>query len=143
DLADWLDEIQLAAGDISFRLILTDKTDDPGIRAALAESLPNGSVLGTMVDFRLEAVDARTGQTIGTLERFSEPLVRMIPMPEGLAALPEQWDAFRYNENTGRFEFVPARTAKVGDVLLVIIRSSTNSAYLVIHHPVRFTDAEN
>jgi|GEM_PF-447000 len=143
DLADWLDEIQLAAGDISFRLILTDKTDDPGIRAALAESLPNGSVLGAMVDFRLEAVDARTGQTIGTLERFSEPLVRMIPMPEGLSAMPEQWGAFRYNENTGRFEFVPARTAKVGDVLLVIIRSASNSAYLVVHHPVRFTDAEN
>jgi hypothetical protein len=61
-------------------------------------------------------------------------------MPKSMTGMPEQWGAFRYNETTKKFDFVPARAVQIDGVWVVTIRSNSNSVYVVAHHPVKFTD---
>ncbi|MFC4598740.1 InlB B-repeat-containing protein [Cohnella hongkongensis] len=140
-LTDLLDANRLKAEDISFKITLTDKTGDEDIQAAFANDLPHGRIIGAIVDFRIEIVNVRTEQTIGTANRFSKALARAIPLPKDITDMPEQWGAFRHNEKTGKFEFVPALSVKLDDTWYAMIRSYTNSAYVIAQNPVSFADA--
>ncbi|XID90412.1 S-layer homology domain-containing protein [Paenibacillaceae bacterium WGS1546] len=142
-LNDLLAGVNLNAEDISFKITLTDKTDNKEIKAALAAGLPEAEVLGAIVDYRMEIVNAKTGQLIGTAGPFSKALTRIIPLPKNITRLPEQWGAFRYNETTRKFEFVPARAVQIDGAWYAMISSYSNSVYVVVENPVSFTDMQN
>jgi len=133
---------QLKAEDISFKIMLTDKSGDKNLQMALKSGLPNGKVLGTIVDFNIEIVVTKTGQLIGTADRFSKALTRVIPMPKSLTEMPSQWGAFRYNETKGKFEFVPAIPVKLDGIQYAMIRSYSNSVYVVAENNVTFSDLQ-
>jgi hypothetical protein len=130
----------LKAEELSFRITLTDKSGDPAIRTALARELPSGKVMGAIVDYRIELVQAKTGAAIGTADKFAEALTRLIPMPGSRTDMPEQWGAFRYRESTGKPEFVPARKLKIGEAWFAAIRSDSNSIYAVLENEIAFSD---
>jgi len=132
----------LTTDDISFKITLTDKSGDKAVQAALAGSLSNGKAIGAMVDFHLEIVNAKTGQTIGIADRFSEPLTRIIPMPKDLNSMPAQWGAFRYNEAEASFDFVPSLAVQIDGAWYAMIRSYTNSLYVVAENTVNFADVQ-
>ncbi|OAS13282.1 FG-GAP-like repeat-containing protein [Paenibacillus oryzisoli] len=139
-MKDLLAANKLNAEDISFKITLTDKSGDADIQAAFASGLPNGKVMGAIVDFNIEIINIQTKQLIGTADKFSKAMVRIIPMPNELTDLPEQWGAFRYNETKTQFEFVPARKVQIEGNLYVMISSLSNSVYVVADNPVDFTD---
>ncbi len=130
----------LSAEDISFKIVLTDKSGDASIQAALASGFPNGRVLGAPIDFDIRIVRLQNGQTLVNADTFNESIERLIPMPSGVTAMPEHWGAFRYNETNGDFEFVPARAARIDGVWYAVISSYTNSVYVVADNAVRFAD---
>ncbi|MCU6709917.1 S-layer homology domain-containing protein [Paenibacillus sp. J5C_2022] len=132
----------LQAEDISFKITLTDKSGDRGIQTALASDLPKGKVMGAIVDFRIDILNPKTGQTIGTADQFSKALTRVIPMPKNRSGMPSQWGAFRYNEETGKFDFVTARSMRIDGTWYVMISSHSNSMYVVADNAVSFTDIQ-
>jgi hypothetical protein len=133
----------LKAEDISFKVTLTDKSGNKDIQGAFANGLPKGEVIGAIVDFSIAIINTKTGKTIGSADKFSKALTRVIPMPKSMASMPEQWGAFRFNETTNKFEFVPARKAQIDGIWYVMINSYTNSVYVVADHAVSFTDMQN
>lgn len=134
---------RLKADDVSFKITLTDKSGDKSLQTTIASALPNGKVLGTTVDFHIEIVHTTTGLTVGTADKFNQALTRLIPMPNGLADLPELWGAFRYNGTNKKLEFVPAKKVKTDGVWHIAIRSYTNSIYFGASKAVSFSDTEN
>jgi len=140
ELASWLAANHLQAVDISFKITLTDKSGDKALQAALTNGLPKGKVMGAIVDYHLEIVNTKTGATIGTANQFSKALTRLIPLPRNVTAMPQQWGAFRYNDKTKKFEFVPARMERIDGVGYVTISSYTNSVYVVAENAVSFAD---
>ncbi|WP_219838125.1 hypothetical protein [Paenibacillus sp. R14(2021)] len=132
----------LKADDISFKVTLTDKSDDKNIQVAFANGLPRGKVLGAIVDFSIEIVNTKTGQMIGTADKFTKALAGVIPMPKNMTNLPEQWGAFRFNETTKNFEFVAAKTVQIDGVWYVMISSYSNSVYAVAENSVSFDDVQ-
>ncbi len=143
ELKDLLVANNLNAEDICFKITLTDKSGDRAIQAVLADGMPNGKRIGAVVDFHMEIVNGKSGKTIGASNRFSEALTRIITMPKDMTGMPEQWGAFRYNESTKEFEFVPARTEQVNGAWVVSIRSYSNSVYVVAEQAVSFADVQN
>ena len=141
-LADLLAANHLKAEDISFRITLTDRTGDERIQDALASRWPNGIVMGSAVDFHVEVIETGTGEIIQTADRFVKALTRVIPMPASITDMPELWGAFRYNETTKRFEFVPAQAVEIDDVWVVTIRSYSNSVYVTLQNAIAFEDVE-
>lgn len=131
----------LKAEDIGFQITLTDKSGNTEMQAALARGLPAGKAMGAIVDYHIDIIDSRTGTTVGTADQFSSALTRVIPMPKDMANLPAQWGAFRYNESTRRFEFVPATKVLIDGVWYVMIRSYSNSVYVAADNAVSYTDA--
>src|SRR5690606_35032636 len=87
-LQDLLAANDLKAEDISFKFTLSDKSGDAGLQAALANGLPNGKAIGAMVDFNMEIVNAKSGQPIGTADKFSKAITRMIPVLKEITDLP-------------------------------------------------------
>ncbi|MHA0856969.1 S-layer homology domain-containing protein, partial [Paenibacillus sp. CMAA1364] len=139
-LADLLVKNNLKDEDISFKIILTDKSSNKDIQDALVSGLPNGKLMGAVVDFHIDIVNTKTGQTIGTVNKFSKPLNRVIAMPTSITSMPEQWGSFRYNETAKKFEFVPAYKIQINGVWYVKIHSYSNSTYVVVQNTVSFTD---
>src|SRR5690606_5213054 len=92
------------------------------------------------VDFNMEIVNAKSGQPIGTADKFSKAITRMIPVLKEITDLPDQWGAFRYNETTKQFEFVPARKVQIDGIWHVMIRSNSNSVYVVAENAIHFAD---
>jgi hypothetical protein len=141
-LKDLLAANNLKAEDISFKITLTDKSENKEIQTAFANGLPNGKALGSIVDFNIEIMNTKTGKAIGTADKFSKALTRVIPVPKNLNNLPEQWGAFRYNETTKKFEFVAAKKVQIEGVWYVMINSYSNSTYVVAENVVSFTDVQ-
>ncbi|QJD84709.1 InlB B-repeat-containing protein [Cohnella herbarum] len=141
-LQDLLAANKLNAEEISFKITLTDKSGDADIRAAFGSGLPNGKVIGAIVDFGIEIISTKTKQPIGTADKFSKAMVRMIPMPKEMTELPELWGAFRYNETTKQFEFVPARKVQIDGIWYTMISSSSNSVYVVADNAISFADMQ-
>ncbi len=141
-LNDLLAANNLMAEDTSFRIMLTDKSGDEDIQAAMAKGLPNGKVMGSIVDFSIEVINIKTGQTIEKAEKFSKALTRIIPMRKNLTHMPEFWGAFRYNATTEEFEFVPSRTIQIDGAWYVMIGSYTNSIYVIVDNMVSFIDVQ-
>lgn len=141
-LKELLAKNNLTVEEVSFKISLTDKSGDKGLQAALADGLPNGKVIGAMVDYHLEIVNTKTGQAVGTADQFSQAITRIIPMPQNVTAMPEQWGAFRYNGTTKKFEFVPAKAVKLDGVWYALIRSYSNSTYVVAENAVSFADVQ-
>jgi hypothetical protein len=139
-LKDMLAENHLTAEDISFKITLTDKTGNKDIQAAWANGLPNRQVMGTIVDFRVEIINFKTGKNIGKADQFNQALTRVIPMPRSMMVMPTQWGAFRYNETTKKFEFVSAKKVQIDGVWYVMISSRSNSVYVVAENTMSFTD---
>ncbi|WP_230986806.1 S-layer homology domain-containing protein [Cohnella fermenti] len=139
-LQDLLAANKLNAEDISFKITLTDKSGDADIQAAFARGLPNGKVMGAIVDFSIEIINTKTKQPVGAADKFSKAMVRIIPMPKEMTDLPDQWGAFRYNETAKQFEFVPARKVQIEGNWYVMISSLSNSVYVVADNSVYFTD---
>lgn len=131
----------LKAEEINFQITLTDKSGNKDMQAALARGLPDGKAMGAIVDYRIDIIDSRTGAPVGTADRFGSALTRVIPMPKDMTNLPAQWGAFRYNESTRRFEFVPAKKVRIDGVWYVMIRSYSNSVYVAADNAVSYTDA--
>lgn len=141
-LKEWLAKNNLKTEEISFKITLTDKSGDKELQTAFANGLPNGKAMGAMVDFHIEILNAKTGQTIGKADPFSKALTRVIPLPKNLTSMPEQWGAFRYNETTRKFEFVPAKAVQIDGVWYVMIRSYSNSVYVVADQATSFADVQ-
>uniref|UniRef100_UPI0011411E7E S-layer homology domain-containing protein n=1 Tax=Paenibacillus luteus TaxID=2545753 RepID=UPI0011411E7E len=139
-LQDLLAKNGLKAEDISFKVTLTDKSGDKDIQAAVASGLPKGQVLGAIVDFNILIINTKSGQVIGTADKFSSALTRIIPMSKNMTDIPEQWGVFRYNETTKKFEFVSAKKVLIDGAWYVTINSYSNSVYVVAQNPVSFTD---
>ncbi|MBD2862465.1 OmpL47-type beta-barrel domain-containing protein [Paenibacillus oceani] len=139
-LKDLLAKNDLNAGDISFKVILTNKSDDKDIQKASADGLLRGQVVGPIVDFNMEIINTKNRQSVGTSNLFSKSLPIVIPMPKSMTSMPEQWGAFRYNEATKKFEFVPAKKVLIDGAWYVTISSYSNSVYVVAQNPVSFTD---
>lgn len=137
-----LEKNRLKAEDVSFKITLTDKSGDKTLQAAIASVLPNGKVLGAIVDFRIDIVHTNTGLTIGKEGQFNQALTRLIPMPNNSTDLPELWGAFRYNEMNKKLEFVPAKKVKKDGVVYISILSFTNSVYFAASKTVGFSDME-
>jgi len=141
-LADLLAKNNLKAEDIGFKITLTDKSGDKDIQAAFANRFLQGEAMGAIVDFHVTIINTKTKQSIGTAVTFSEALTRVIPMPKNMTNMPEQWGAFRYNEMTKTFEFIPAIKVKIDGVWYAMLRSYSNSVYVVAHNPASFTDVQ-
>lgn len=141
-LQDILVKNNLNTADISFKITLTDKSGDKNMQSALATGLPNGKMMGAMVDYHIDILRTQTGQSIGTAEKFSQALTRVIPMPKDIVDMPEQWGAFRFNEAAKRFEFVPAKSVQIEGVWYTWIRSFSNSPYVVVENKMSFTDMQ-
>ncbi|MBO9599953.1 MAG: cadherin-like beta sandwich domain-containing protein, partial [Cohnella sp.] len=139
-LKDLLTRHGITENEISFKITLSDKSGDGEIRTAFAAGLPRGDALGAIVDFQMEIVNSKSGKFIGTVHQFDREIARLIPMPMNVTAMPERWGAFRYNAESKRFEFVPAKTVTIDDVLYVTIASSSNSVYVVAENKVSFDD---
>lgn len=133
---------RLNAEDINFKITLTDKSGDKDIQAAFAHGLPNGKIMGAIVDFHLDMISSKTGQTIGSANTFGKALTRMIPMPKSVTVMPSQWGAFRYNEMTKKFEFVAAKKIQIDGVWYAMIDSYSNSVYVVSGNPASFLDVQ-
>lgn len=131
----------LEAEDISFKITLTDKSGNKDMQAALARGLPAGKAMGAIVDYHIDIIDGLTGTTVGTADRFSSALTRVIPIPRNMTSFPAQWGAFRYNETTRQFEFVPAKKVQIDGVWYVMIRSYSNSVYVAADNAVSYIDA--
>ncbi len=129
--------------DISFKINLIDLSGNEDIREALASRLPNGRTMGSIVDFSIDIINNSTSKHIGAADQFTQALVRIIPMPKNVTAMPEQWGAFRYNESAKQFEFVPAQSVRIDGVWYVTIHSYSNSVYAVANNEVGFTDARS
>jgi len=142
ELQDWLAASRLKSEDIRFRIDLIDKTGDKDIETAFASSLPEGQVMGAIVDFHIAVINAKTGQAIGTADQFSKPLTRVIPMPGNIIDMPAQWGAFRYREASKKFAFVPAQAVKIDGAWYVMIRSYSNSVYVTSRNAVSFNDVQ-
>ncbi|KOY14280.1 S-layer homology domain-containing protein, partial [Paenibacillus xylanivorans] len=141
-LQDVLTTNTLKIDEISLRISLTDRSDDKNIQATFTGDLPNGKVMSAIVDFGMEIVNTKTGQSIGTAEVLNKALTRMIPLPKHLTALPKQWGAFRYDEKVQKFEFVAARSVQIEGVWYAMIQSNINSVYVVAENPLSFTDVK-
>jgi alpha-tubulin suppressor-like RCC1 family protein len=139
-LQELLAKNNLKAENISFKITLTDKSGDKTVETALANGLPNAKVLGAIVDFHIDIVNTKTGQAIGTADQFSQALTRVIPMPKSMSEMPAQWGAFRYNDTTKTFEFVPAQKQLLDGIWYVMISSYSNSVYTVAENTTSFTD---
>ena len=61
-----------------------------------ANFLPNGNVLGAIVDFHIDIINTKSGQAIGKADKFSQELIQVIPLPKSETEMPEQWGVFRY-----------------------------------------------
>lgn len=81
-LNDLLAANNLNSEEISFKITLTDKSGNKEIKTALATGLPQSEVLGAIVDFNIEIVNTKTGQSIGPSSRFNKTLTRIIPLPK-------------------------------------------------------------
>lgn len=141
-LKDWLATNNLTTKDISFKMTVADKSGNKDIQAAFANGLPNGKVMGVVVDFSIEIVNTRTGQTLGTADKFSKALARLIPMPKDTTSITERWGAFRYNESTKKFEFVPARKIQIDGGWYALVNPNSNSVYVVAQNAVSFADVQ-
>ncbi|QHT58928.1 hypothetical protein GXP70_02355 [Paenibacillus lycopersici] len=140
ELPKWMAKYNLQAADLGFKFVLTDRSEDPTLQSALEEDLPGGEAISDMVDFHLEIVNRKTGQSIGTVERFSQAITRILPLSGRVSGMPKQWGAFRYNETTKQYEFVPARTVSIDGLTYALIRSYSNSVYVVVDHAISFKD---
>lgn len=141
-LSEWVAKHGLQAGDVSFRIILKDVSREADLRNAASQRWPGGNIWGAVVDFHIEVLNVKSGQIIGQTDTFSKPLIRIIAMPQHLKDMPEQWGAFRYNDSTKAFEFVPATSVRIDGDLHVVIPSFSNSAYAVVSSYASFTDME-
>nr|WP_306812813.1 S-layer homology domain-containing protein [Paenibacillus soyae] len=140
-LTELLAENNLKADEISFKITLTDQSDNKEMLSAFASGLPQGSPMGAIVDFRIDIVNVKTKETVGTADKFSQALTRIIPMPKNVTSMPLLWGAFRYNEADRKFEFVPAKKVRIDGVWYIAIDSYSNSVYVVAENSVSFTDA--
>ncbi|UUZ83804.1 S-layer homology domain-containing protein [Paenibacillus sp. P26] len=132
----------LKAEEISFKITLTDRSGDKDILAAFDSGLPNGKVMGAIVDFNMEVIVTKTGHSIGTADKFSKAITRIIPMPGNMSGMPELWGAYHYHAATKKFEFVPATTKQVKGEPYVMINSYSNSVYVVAERAMSFEDVE-
>lgn len=133
-----LEENDWKVDQVSLLLTITNMTEDEDIQKALAEQMPNGQSIGSVVAFDLSLVDFRTGEVLTEINQFSKPIVRFIPVQEE----PDSplWGAFRYDETKREFSFVPAHMEKRNDELYAVIRSYSNSIYVVAKNEVNFSD---
>ncbi|MNO65850.1 Endo-1,4-beta-xylanase A precursor [compost metagenome] len=141
-LGDVLAMNNLKPEDISFKVTLTDKSGDKNLQSALATGLPYGKMMGTMVDFHIDITRTKTGQSVGTADKFTKALARVIPMPKDLVDMPAQWGAFRFNETTKHFEFVPAKKVQIEGTWYTLISSNSNSTYVVVENKTSFADVQ-
>ncbi|WP_111619789.1 IPT/TIG domain-containing protein [Paenibacillus pabuli] len=141
-LKDLLAKNNVNNDDISFKITLTDKSGDKDFQAAFANSLPNGHAMGAIVDFHIDIINTKTGQAIGTADKFSKALTREILMPKSMTGMPAQWGAFRYNVTTKKLEFVAAEKKQIDGEWVVKIKSYSNSVYVVAQNTVSFADVQ-
>ncbi|WP_405156114.1 IPT/TIG domain-containing protein [Paenibacillus sp. FSL K6-0108] len=141
-LKDLLAKNNVNNDDISFKITLTNKSGDKDFREVFANSMPNGQTMGAIVDFHIDIINTKTGQTIGTADKFSKALTRVIPMPKSVTDMPAQWGAFRYNVITKKLEFVAAEKKQIDGVWVVKINSYSNSVYVVAQNTVSFADVQ-
>jgi len=80
------------------------------------------------------------GSVLSTIDSFSDRVTRLIPMPANMTSMPNNWGMFRYNEVSGRFEFVPHTTRTIGGVIYAVVQSTTNGIYVVAENTTVFAD---
>lgn len=134
-----LAEKGVKAEDVSIKITITDKTNDAGVQAIIADNLANGRIVGNPVDFSMTLVNSSSGAVIQEIGSFTDYIVRSIPISDGVEP-SAQLSAFRINRTTGELEFVPHLLVMEDGKLVMEIKSKTNSVYLVAENNVKFDD---
>ncbi|MFD0586490.1 S-layer homology domain-containing protein [Paenibacillus sp. GCM10027627] len=142
ELSELLAKHRLSLEDAGFKLILTDQSNDKRWPKIIADNFPNGEQIGAIVDFRMEIINNRTGQTVETVNTFSEKIAKTIAMPMDILNKMATFGAFSYEES-GKLGFAPATIRVYKDQALVSIYSYNTSSYVVLNNPVSFTDVRN
>ena len=124
----------------SFKMILIDRSADEATQALLNKALPGGKPISPAVDFQLEIVHVETGQTIGTVNKFRQPLKRSLPLLPGFERMPLHWGGFRIDAQDGTATFVPARSIQRDGRWQLDILTSSNSLYVAVENDVLFND---
>jgi hypothetical protein len=138
DRLEDLDEIVLRTS--SFRVTLTDKTADKAITDALQKSLPQAKAISSFVDFKLELIDTLSKEILMQISDFAGIIEHQLPV---LAAqVTKYYGAFRFNEATQSFNFVPHNAAPVdtsGRQYITFLHSG-NGIYVAVDNHVPFSD---
>ncbi|GAA0377467.1 cadherin-like beta sandwich domain-containing protein [Bacillus horti] len=140
ELEDILKNEKLSLKDISFKITLTDRSNDAKIQRELKETWPNTHVLGSIVDYEINILNHNINHILAKVDKIEEPLIRQIPlsMEEGISEA--FWGAFNYDEATKAFEYSSAHKVKDGNEWFVEIRSSKNGINLITQNNVQFAD---
>lgn len=141
--SEMLSKNNLKAEDVSFKITLTDRSNDADILAAIEKGVPQAKMLGAVVDFKIEVMSNMTGMSIGEAASFTKTLDRLIPMPKDLTNMPASYGAWKYNEKARSMAFVPHKKVQIGNVWYALIRSSTNSVYFVAENNITFSDVSD
>jgi hypothetical protein len=134
--------------DISFKITLTDTSEASAVIRTVGNSYPNSEIIAS-VNYTVEVINNKSGKTIITATQFEEAISRMIRLPnkmtdeEGNEApfeLPEFFGVWKIDETSGGLVFVPHVIQEIDGIKYVVIKSLTNSSYVVAENNVQFND---
>ena len=139
---DILSKNNLKESGVTFNIFSEDKTSDRAVNEKFAQDMPYSRLLGA-VGFGVEIAllkDGVAGQAVSLVKNFTERVTRLIPMPSYMTSIPDNWGVFRYNETSGRFEFVPHTAEIIGGVVYAVVYSTMNGLYVVAENTIVFSD---
>ncbi|MFF2480082.1 S-layer homology domain-containing protein [Paenibacillus sp. NPDC058071] len=141
-LQELLDAKSLTVQDVGFRLLLTDETKRTDLSKKLKTDLPQSTLLSSIVSLKLEVVSLKTGLPVQSVNRLQGEggATNHLTIPINRSNAPTEWGAYRYDEETSRFEFVPARLIKSEGGGAAGVVSVKSGIYVVVENPVSFLD---
>jgi uncharacterized protein YjdB len=143
DMNGLLERNNVNANEIMFNVIMTDMSRDRAVIDAIDNY--NMTRLGPAVDFTIEIAKINAnggpGNRIAVVENFTSQITRLIPFTRQPTPVElTRWGAFRYNAGANQFDFVPHTTRMIGNTLYAVIKSATNSVYVIAENAVTFSD---
>ncbi|MCL2357192.1 MAG: S-layer homology domain-containing protein [Defluviitaleaceae bacterium] len=123
----------LAYSQVDFRITVTDRTSDPRFAQMLTATHPNGELLTSLIEVRVELINTQTGAVILTAQEFSRPIEINFVVMDNAGHLRPAGVLFQLQW----IEFVPNRTASPNEFTLSTIFPGTLG---VIHNRAHFRD---
>lgn len=136
-----LTEAKLKPEEVSFKLIISDRTNEKAIMNALASDVPFAEVVGSIVDFSIEIIENKTGKTVADVTEFTEVIERVVPIARNIM-IPERYGVLRYKSADKTFEYVPHSVSRIGNTENIVISSKTNGVFVIVDNPVEFSDLD-